>query len=280
MKYILKNMFLITISAIFITCDKEYVNDKDNFNLLSMEEIQMFGIQHSEALDYMLEGLKLNRASSLESSEQMEMLINQELGVFYEKLFSSSQEILVVNDYSRNEVSKHFNRAKTKNYTQLSDISPIEITIEENDGSLSLEQIRLLRELDLALASNNSNIVETLAKPENIQLKATFLPEIEAQIILIGVEIGISSLSYWNENLGEWEKVLNGSNNSGRVEGWFSASEVVGADVAGAVGGAVAALAINLIPGPGQVAYGAAIIGGAVGASVADAVLQVWNHFF
>lgn len=47
------------------------------------------------------------------------------------------------------------------------------------------------------------------------------------------------------------------------------------ADVAGAVGAAAGAWVVNVLPGPGQIAYGSAIIAGGVGASVAEGVKKL-----
>nr|WP_320117970.1 hypothetical protein [uncultured Marinifilum sp.] len=104
------------------------------------------------------------------------------------------------------------------------------------------------------------------------------LTEVEAQVIIVSAEIGKASVQYWSVNLDEWTHVLVGEEKS--TKRWFNFKECVGSDVAGAVGGAVTAAVVNAIPGAGQVGYAGAIVGGAAGASAAEAVSQVWNHYF
>ena len=101
------------------------------------------------------------------------------------------------------------------------------------------------------------------------------------QLVLIATEIGIMSSTYWSENIEKWNQLINEST-SNRIscEDWFSWSEVAGADVAGGVGAAVTTAIVNAAPGAGQVAYGTAIVSTAAGASVGDAVFQVWKKIF
>jgi len=54
---------------------------------------------------------------------------------------------------------------------------------------------------------------------------------------------------------------------------------VVKGDVAGAIGGAAGAWAVNVIPGAGQVAFGGAIVGAGVAGSVGVAVYEVFDYF-
>ncbi|PKV48446.1 hypothetical protein ATE84_0445 [Aquimarina sp. MAR_2010_214] len=70
--------------------------------------------------------------------------------------------------------------------------------------------------------------------------------------------------------------MISGKSNSKSRKGWLDdLYTVVAADAGGAVGGAVGALAVNLIPGLGQVAYGGAIVGGAIGGSATAAFMIV-----
>ena len=117
-------------------------------------------------------------------------------------------------------------------------------------------------------------------KLKEIEEKAKDLSVERAQVILVSTEIGKASIKYWDKNLAEWQQVLTESQNKKLKEGWFSFSEVVGADVAGGAGAAVTTAIINAAPGAGQVAYGSAILGGAAGGSTVSVVEQVWNGVF
>ncbi len=154
--------------------------------------------------------------------------------------------------------------------------------ISENENYLSTIQIDLLLQCDDALNSFDGNdISSVINKFEEIQILAqSRLSEEQAQPILIATEIGKMSLTYWFENVSQWQQVLNASksNKQAKTSSWFSWGELAGSDVAGAVYGAVSTAIVNAVPGAGQVAYGTAILSNAVAGSAADAVLQIWNH--
>lgn len=77
------------------------------------------------------------------------------------------------------------------------------------------------------------------------------------------------SFKYWSENSRKWSEL--GDNISAMSTG----GDIAIADVAGAVGAAAGAWVVNVLPGPGQIAYGSAIIAGGVGASVAEGVKKL-----
>ena len=163
--------------------------------------------------------------------------------------------------------------------------SPIQLVISENEQHLSSNQVDLLLQADEALKSfNGDNITSILNTFETIRdFAQSQLTETEAQVILISLEVGEMSVIYWNEHIEEWNQALNqsqGNKSFKKGKSWFSWSEVAGADVAGAVGAAVTVAIVNALPGPGQVAYGAAIVSTAAGASVGQAVSQVWDAIF
>ncbi len=92
-------------------------------------------------------------------------------------------------------------------------------------------------------------------------------------ILYSATEIAKYSYTYWSDNWKKWASLNNNGNKI--VYGNKIANvggDIVIGDVAGGVAGGVGALAVNLIPGPGQVAYGGAIIGGAVTGSAYVAV--------
>lgn len=99
--------------------------------------------------------------------------------------------------------------------------------------------------------------------------------EQEKVIIISAVNVGKNSLNYWYNNAQNWENVGSVAGKGTKPKAW---KVIAGADVAGAVTGAVRAAVINLWPGAGQAAYGAAIVGSALGGSAGAAVLYyLWN---
>lgn len=93
-------------------------------------------------------------------------------------------------------------------------------------------------------------------------------------IFYSGTNVAKYTNLYWEENFIKWEQ-LNSTNNTLSRKG--RGRRVVGADVGGAIGGAVTCWMMNAVPGAGQVGYGGAIACGAVGASIGEAVNQLMD---
>ncbi len=66
------------------------------------------------------------------------------------------------------------------------------------------------------------------------------------------------SFKYWAENSKKWSEL------SAKPTTMSTGGDIAKADVAGAIGGAAGAWAVNVIPGAGQLTYGTAIISGGV----------------
>lgn len=282
-KTITQTAFLIIFSFLFFACRQDESIQKNNATILTDNEIHNLGVEHNNALSSVLTGLK-NRKNSQDLDEKSFLtILNVELSSYYKTLYSSKTDMLQsANQYSQTEVSKYLQVTKDRTFLRAdTDLTPIESVIAKHKATLSNDQISLLIQCDKALESASDDIDGTINELNRIQNSARkILSKEEAQVILIGAEIGKSSINYWNENFNDWKALIAPTNQQARTALKFSWGEVAGADVAGGVGGAVGALAVNLIPGAGQVAYGGAIIGGAAGASAADAVYQVWNNFF
>lgn len=249
---------------------------------MSELEVKSIALTHNEALNQVFLGLKAQKTNGQLNSKNFETIVNSELGDFYSKHYANEVDYQKSADYfSQNEVSRYTDNTSGSVYRTSSGLTPIESVIEEYKTYLSSQQKQLLIECDKALENSLENPGLAKSGLETIQTTAKqSLSQQDAQVIIIATEIGKASISYWKENLNEWQDLIAPASAQGKTAGWFSGKEVVGADVAGGVGGAVGAAVVNVIPGAGQVAYGGAILGGAAGASAADAVMQVWNHFF
>lgn len=119
---------------------------------------------------------------------------------------------------------------------------------------------------DLSVHQEIKVLEETIALENN-------LSDREFVLLYSATSVAKHSYAYWSENYENWEQL--GPN-------WTSqhsfktgpAGNIVKADVAGAVAGAVGALAVNVVVGPGQAAYAGAIVGGAATGSVIKASLN------
>ena len=281
MKTLLKLTSILFISLIFLSitffaCSEESNTDSE---LLSLNEFKKLAQDHNKAMNHVLNGLKNNDISFDKNKSNIDDLINSELNSFYSNKYKTSKEIAV--EYSEKGVKKFFYDKSVTEKNSSNSLSPIQAVIDEYSESLSGEVIELLNQLEISLNNAPNHFDATINQINSIEDTAqNELTEIEAQIILAGAEIGKASLEYWKDNIDEWQQVLSSGGNNRSTKGWFSWSDVAGADVAGAVGAAVGAAVVNVIAGPGTVAYGAAIVGGAAGGSAASAVSQIWNEIF
>lgn len=256
------------------------------FPILEMSEIRELGTKHNEALGKVLFDLEQNKVSQFQDASKIQNVINSSLNSYYQSAFDEKINHESATDYSSTELSKHlqFNSdAQSMKSSNSEGLNPIEKIINENEDHLTTGQIEYLTKLNDVLLQSASNVDGAIDELEDIQNSVQHdLSDEEAQVILIGAEVGKASLAYWDENLDNWQEVLNNTSEGDqlRAKGWFNWSELSGSDVAGAVAGAVGAAAVNVIPGAGQVGYGGAVVGGAAAGSVGNAVSQIWNELF
>jgi len=251
------------------------INEND---YLSLEDIHNLAQDHNSNLNNFYLKLRTSHITICDEPINIGKFIKSALNEnYYEYLNSENLQSAI--KFSDDEVDKYVQRMG-ENFS--SNLSPIQEIINKHKNYFTNTQIFFLEEIDTILRNNENDINRAILELNLIETKVqNQLPHDESQVILIGAEIGKASIQYWNENINNWVIAWEkGCTNGNVVTRWFSFGELVGADVAGAVGGAATAFVVNVIPGAGQVAYGGAIAGGAAGASAADAVSQIWNHFF
>ena len=244
---------------------------KSASNLLSEAEIKDIGVKHNEALASVLK--ELQKYPDL-NKEQKSMKAVMATEKYLRTIYPDDDQIIAAAKEEEYTVSKNFTKLKVKSAGSL-----IVLALDENYNHFSEKQRKLLKECDNILGTGGLSLQEIIEGLKRIQLKAKDLPVEEQSLILSATEVGKQSAIYWSENLDAWDAALNGTETK-RTKGWFSFGAVVKADVGGAVGGAVTAAVLNALPGPGTVAYGGAILGGAAGASTCSAVVQILDYCF
>lgn len=100
----------------------------------------------------------------------------------------------------------------------------------------------------------------------------------ELAILYSATNMAKSSFDYWEKNIQKWNNLKNKTTIQQKLEGPSPWTTIAAADVSGAVGGAVYAVVMNVIPGAGQVAYGATILATGLGASATTAVSLLWHY--
>jgi hypothetical protein len=255
------------------SCEKESqdVSVKSESNLLSEAEIVDIGVKHNEALAFVLK--ELQKHPDL-NKEQKSMKASMATEKYLRNNNPENNEAIIAAKEAEYRIYKRFNKSKVKSVG-----SSIISILKENESIFSEGQKELLLECDNIISKSSFDLEEVIDSFNMLKIKTNKLPIEEQSVVLAALEVGSQSAIYWNENLTVWNEALNGYTNK-ETKGWFNFGNVVKSDVAGAVGGAVTAAVVNVIPGAGQVAYGAAILGGAAGSSTCSAVSQILDHCF
>jgi hypothetical protein len=272
---------------------------------LNPSDFKIIGNEHNRILELTFASLEKELLSDNGSAK-----IKNKNGKYYSSELSTIDEVL---EYTKGVIKKEISKNNSK-YSKSSIIQKsvnvslngvdamfeMKTPLMENDKlynrtieskltskvKLYLSDLNaLLRDQDTSLVSlkNRIHILETTISHAN-------LTEGEQAILYSATNTASSTLTYWNENYNNWVTTLPDDTPSGphppRPTGlhlpkpendvthpyWKSIGI---ADVAGAIGGAVGAAVINIMPGPGQVAYASAIVGTALGGSVTQAVTSI-----
>lgn len=275
------NLVFLLIAGLLFGCSENVSQQTQSDNkILTKAEIHEIGVKHNEALAQVFVGFQEHK-DHLKDRSKVKYVVSSELSSFFRENFNSIN-YKSASEYSSKETSKYFNKSEKFTISSDKNITPIEVTIRDNKEHLSETQISLLKEINNVLKMAASDLETILEELDAIEEKTEELSPEDAQVILVGIEVGKASVKYWNENFDDWQKALANSQTKEQTKAisWFSLTEVTGADVGGAVGGAVGAAVVNAIPGAGQIGYAGAIAGGAAAGSAASAVEQVWNHVF
>ena len=145
-----------------------------------------------------------------------------------------------------------------------------------NSSKIDRNTIPYLDKLYLIVMTENITSEDLTIAVENLETEIYNDKNINNNQLLIfysGSNVAKYSNLYWEENITNWVALNPKSQFAGKQKG----RRIVGADVAGGVAGAVGAAIVNLAPGVGQVAYGSAIVAGAVGSSICEAGSQLMS---
>lgn len=271
MKTFIKTVFIFFAALTFTSCDKSELSSTPES--LSKKEIQNLAFKHNQSLDITFNSLNELKKELKGDVDLSKVLDNtkESLNRSYDEIFSQYDDVKTAIEFSDREISKYYDSAFVS--------SPIVSVVNKYFNHLTENQRRLLIECNAALSNPNSSLNQIINRLNNIAAKAkNELTSDDAQIILIATEVGKMSVTYWNKNFSKWETLISGQNN---LKGkWFNWNNVTGADISGAVEGAVGAVFLNAVPGGGQVSYGGTILGAAAAGSAGNAVSQIWNHYF
>lgn len=263
MKIIFRNLlFFLGLTFPFQACQQDPTPE---IPIIQAAEFQFIGVEHNEKLQDTFEFLVANqnsmgRKSMLSNKKAVEQFLIAEqesntkypasmiaIGVAYTKqLFVSSKH-----QFARQQVYPESLELGKK----------VKLYLEKLNVILSVEAFG-----DPSVHQEIKVLEETIALEKD-------LSDRELVLLYSATSIASHSYTYWSENYENWEQL----GPSGTLQQSYKtgpAGNIVKADVAGAVAGAVGALAVNVVIGPGQVAYAGAIVGGAATGSVYQGVIE------
>lgn len=281
----------LVLSALFlVSCRNDSSDSQKNYADL-IDNIALAGKKHNEGLDLFLNAIKknpekLNAFYKLSASNKTSRAPSSNLELISDLTdiqFSVFVNQSDFNSLTEQQLKQTLTSANTGLVNSVSENGFVptnpelsgQIYYSTDEQYLSPKVKELLNILQVSINDDGDydTTIQTFNSIENrANLECT---EQEKVIIISAVNVGKNSLNYWYNNAQNWENVGSVAGKGTKPKAW---KVIAGADVAGAVTGAVRAAVINLWPGAGQAAYGAAIVGSALGGSAGAAVLYyLWN---
>jgi hypothetical protein len=277
-------LLFILLTAIFIGCSRNEGIEESSQTVIDTKSFDYIGTIHNQELEYVYEQLKEAKktnksALSLSSkSNSIDLISKIVTDRIKSQEFSQQEEniaLTVLNSHSR------VLKAGKVSYTSSKNASKI---YGEYSSSLTSNQMEVLDDLQKLIGNRKATLNQTLEGIVELEKSASSkLSEKELFVIYCATSVAKATSKYWYANFTKW-KMLK-SNNMLKTNSFKTSSieddlaygwrDVLGDDVAGAVGGALGAAVVNLAPGAGQVAYGTAIAAGAVGNS-ATGIVKSW----
>lgn len=270
--------FIILIAVFFSCRNNETLQEEKQDYTALLTRLKTAGKEHNKGLDLFLYDLKNNP----KSLKKLKKLVNSNTG----RLAAITEEQLIndLNDLefdvlTDNQLQDAINIANTGIVSQMAENGIIytdatisgRVYFPEDEQYLTPKLKELLDILQSAIDGGQS-YEETLSIFNEIENRSiTECTEQERVVITSAINIGKSSLGYWYNKSSELQ-TLRMRINPSAARRPFPWKLLAGSDVGGAIAGGVRAAVINLWPGAGQAAYGAAIVGSGVGASAGAVV--------
>lgn len=261
----MKKIGILTLVLLTVfSCSEELEeNTIQHENRLLAKDVEFLGIEHNEGLQ--------DAFTFLEKSKQ-------DKGNFDIKSeIKNLETFLILRANSNSKYPKQSNQIGVE-LTKKVFKNPRYFTQPNEKGKritddLSVAEKEYLDQLDQILKNakrGDLNISKRITDLENEIENDLELDNNQLLVLFSATQTAKYSYQYWVKNAENWANLISNKANKGWLDDLYL---VVASDAAGGVGGAVGALAVNLIPGLGQVAYGGAIVGGAVGASATAVVM-------
>lgn len=263
---------VLFLTFLTLSCDNYSTSSE---SLKDVNDFSYVGEQHNQALDYVYQDISTSKLLNRKDAKvSVKKIIKESVSGYMDKNFDS---------YRTKDISLGVNIGYSSSYESPKSTFSSNYSYNSvvQNADMTAKQEELIAEIKKSIYSTEK-VVELEKELNKINKKASnSLSEEDARIVYIASSVGFSSVKYWKENWSKWEKLVstsvskdNGGNTQPKMK--YDWGEVGANDVGGAVGGATA----SAITGCAELTLGAcagvgAVAGGA-GASVANAVYQLF----
>lgn len=267
-----------------VSCQRNQEDLKiEKAKLVTAQSLEFVGIEHNKKLDEAFHFLN-SRYNQIDFLSKSDIEKKKELEIF-----------LIKQTISDTRYSEKVNNLGVENIKKVFKANEKSVLLENVEETFSIKipnNVKdYLQDLKVIINQNfkNKDIKENIINLERKVEKDNKLTVEEKIVIFSATQTAKYSSIYWKENANKWKnlryKAYANNDNifdlSAHIKQTYEYDDdIVEADIAGAVGGAVGAAVVNAIPGAGQVAYGGAIIGGAVGNSAIEGTKRLIRWLF
>ncbi len=218
------------------------INKEKNDIDIKASDLYYVGEEHNRILDLVYNKMKNDKSYIFDKNKLVNLLSS------YDKTDDDLQRnnnLILIRDVLLNRDVKHV-KTLVDNFVRKND----------NDYfSKYYSKIVEISNLKNDFIKKNLELEKTIENEKKLNYK-------EKVILLSFLIVNRFSYNYWLKNKDKWMVILNKNNHKGCCDG------IAAADGYGAAAGALGALAVNIIPGGGQIAYCGAIIFEGVGNSI------------
>lgn len=230
---------------------------------LRSADLEFVGIKHNQMLDRFYNKAVAERWTAADKQEATDFLISE-----ITRECQSSAEATMARDHITQRMATPSTIAEPSS-TIFAPGLPEKVKVH----------LRALDNISYNGGNNLANFHRQVVALENNIDRDAALNNKDLLVLYTATNVAKYSATYWAGNRDRWVN-YGGTNPPPVAAKMGPGGRIGGMDVAGAVGAAAGAAAVNIVIGPGQVAYGGAILGGAVAGSVGQAVYEVWDWAF
>jgi hypothetical protein len=234
---------------------------------LNPDDFNIVGIEHNKALEYVFKQLE-SRSSKRKTNER-----------------NSAEEMLEGGESATIEFIKIYRlpieeeRIAIEQVTEIfsSNIVLDTIKFSYDNGDRTDKHLKYLYKLDSIMSDTDLDTASLISRIKNIEvdaLKDELTPQEQFELFS-GTSIAKSTIKYWKEHYKEW-LALSGKGNKNYRFPDFNWKQMGKEDVACGIEAAGTLGVARFFGTFGWKVWAGGIIGGAVGGSIKDAILQLW----